>query len=434
VHFWIKELGKSGMSEAQDRARAKASDALLEIGPDAVPALLKACLSKENSLDKTLDWLDSHSPAFLAGILPERPDRNLIRQYSLEALIALGPDARQAIPKFQEAYLARKKDITEQFETSQWAEAVLAAAGKEDPVSRSFFISSLSVPEGEAVIGAMFALGEIGPAASAAVPRLIELLAVEDGRIQWRAAKTVGQIGLAASNAVPALRKLMLDEGAYPDARVSAAWSVWRITGEANQALPVLTEALSGGGLWADVQAAVALGEMGRLAEPALPALLEELSSSKRRDSGGLFKVRAAEAIWRINPKADAVLPTLVRELDGGDGWREAFEALGALGSAARPAIPRLLIALQGEDRGARKSAAEALGHIGSDAKKAVPALIKALGDEFVSVRLSAAEALTRIDPQNGQLSRTLNGWLKTGGIHTRRCAAELLTRISPGQ
>ena len=225
----------------------------------------------------------------------------------------------------------------------------------------------------------------------------------------------------------------MLDEGAYLDARISAASSIWRITGETNQTLPVLTAALSGGGLWADVQAAVALGEMGRSAELALPALREELGSSKRRNTEELFKVRVAEAIWRIDSKADVVLPTLVQEMHS-RVQGEVFEALGTLGAAARPAIPELLIALQGEDYKARKSAADALGVIGSDAKEAVPTLIRALGDEFISVRLSAAEALTRIDPQNGQLSPTLNAWLKTGGIHTRRRAAELLTRIDLSQ
>jgi HEAT repeat protein len=253
---------------------------------------------------------------------------------------------------------------------------------------------------------------------------------VDDERIQWRAAETLRKIGLASSNAVPALRKLMLDEKAYLDARVSAASSVWRITGETNLTLPLLTLALSGGGLNAGGQAAEALGEMGKVAEPALPALLESLSSNKPRSEEEWFKVRVAEAIWRINPKADAVLPTLVRELHG-RAHREAFEALGTLGTAARGAIPELLAALQGEDHDARKSAAIALENVGSDARQAVPALIKALGDDFISVRLSAAEALTRIDPPNPQLPRTLNAWLRTGGTHTHRCAAELRTRIA---
>jgi HEAT repeat protein len=430
VHSWIKDLGKSGTSEENDRARAKATEALLEIGPNAVPALVKARFSKESPLDKSLDWLESNAPAFLARRLPERPDRDSIRQYSLETLIALGPDAKQAIPKFKEAYLAPKKDITEQVEAVSWAEALLAAAGKEDPALCSFFIGSLSSADGDVVFGALFALGEIGPAARDAVPKLIGLLDVDNERIQWRAAEALRQIGLASSNAVPALRKLMLDEKAYLDARVSAASSIWRITAETNPTLPLLTSALGGGGLNADAQAAEALGEMGKVAEPALPALLETLSSNKPRSEEEWFKVRVAEAIWRINPEADAVLPTLVRELHG-RAHREAFEALGTLGTAARAAIPELLVALQGEDHETRKSATIALGNVGSDAREAVPALIKALDDDFISVRLSAAEALTRIDPQNAQLPRTLNTWLRTGGTHTQRCAAELFARIA---
>ena len=421
LDFWINELG------GKDWAKAK--EALLEIGPDAVPALLAAHSSKASFLDKIVDTMRLHASDVIASKLPERPDRNAIRNYSLETLIALGPDARQGILKFQQAFRAPKRDVTEEFEATEWAEAMLAAAGKDDPALRSFFINSLSVTQWQVVCPAITALGEIGPPARAAVPKLIELLNHESG-LYWRpAAVTLGQIGSVASNAVPALRKVMLGEEEDLDERVRAAEALWRISNETIQTLPVLMGALKGGGVFADCFAADALGEMGRAAEPALPALFEVLHPTHQSDSGALFKIKVAKAIWRISSKADVVLPALLDILHGAE-QKAALEALGMLGSAARPAIPELVIALQAQDYEVRRSAAKVLGNVEPEATEAVPVLVKALRDDFISVRLNAAESLCKIDPQNDQLPPTLNGWLQTGGVRTRRCAAELRARM----
>lgn len=88
-----------------------------------------------------------------------------------------------------------------------------------------------------------------------------------------------------ARDAVPALRKLLNHE--YQWARVHAARALWRITQDTNEALPVLLEELRcrpAGLLVADC-----LGEMGRLAPAAMPALRRIIDSEVRLvESGAL--------------------------------------------------------------------------------------------------------------------------------------------------
>jgi len=58
---------------------------------------------------------------------------------------------------------------------------------------------------------AMNALGEIGPAAVAAVPHLIRALDKET-KLRWRVAFTLGMIGPQAKDALPALRRYQHDK------------------------------------------------------------------------------------------------------------------------------------------------------------------------------------------------------------------------------
>jgi HEAT repeat protein len=60
----------------------------------------------------------------------------------------------------------------------------------------------------------------------------------------------------------------------------------------------------------------------------------------------------------------------------------KATWGFGALGAAAKPAVPALIELLQDKDKEVRASAATCLSLIGPDAKDAVPALIQALNRE----------------------------------------------------
>jgi HEAT repeat protein len=106
------------------------------------------------------------------------------------------------------------------------------------------------------------------------------------------------------------------------------------------------------------LNAAIALGKMGSLAEPAITAL--EVTCADRADLN--------------TPRAAAL-------------------ALGGIGTAALPALRRML---QHDDSWVRCLAAAALGEPAPDVTKAVPLLTSALNDKDELVRLYAAMSLGR--------------------------------------
>lgn len=79
--------------------------------------------------------------------------------------------------------------------------------------------------------------------------------------------------------------------------------------------------------------------------------------------------------------------------------WTSREVAAAALGRIGRPAVPRLVEALQSPDATLRQQAADTLARIGPAADEAVPALVQALRDDDPLVRKSAARALGQIGP-----------------------------------
>jgi len=74
-----------------------------------------------------------------------------------------------------------------------------------------------------------------------------------------------------------------------------------------------------------------------------------------------------------------------------------AASSIGQLGPAAKPAVPALIQALQGDDPSIHKAAISALGKIQSDPDVVIPLLIRCLDDP--SVNDEAATALANYGP-----------------------------------
>jgi len=79
--------------------------------------------------------------------------------------------------------------------------------------------------------------------------------------------------------------------------------------------------------------------------------------------------------------------------------WTMRETAAAALGRIGKPAVPRLVEALQSSNPALRHQAADTLARIGPSAAEAVPALIVAIDDEDPLVRKAAARALGQIGP-----------------------------------
>ncbi len=107
------------------------------------------------------------------------------------------------------------------------------------------------------------------------------------------------------------------------------------------------------------ISAVLGFSELGSLAKPAVPALLDLLADEEISE--------------------------------------DAARALAAIGSEA---VELLISALTNRNQKIRLGAIAALGGVGSNARQAVPALSGCLRDEQSTVRLAAVEALKKINPE----------------------------------
>ncbi|MCC2683744.1 MAG: phytanoyl-CoA dioxygenase [Paenibacillaceae bacterium] len=89
---------------------------------------------------------------------------------------------------------------------------------------------------------AAFALGEIGPASAAAVPKLIAMLDDRSAFIRQHAVEALGLIGTPTEAIVPVLGKALLDDDEYT--RFLAGLALSRLGVSASAAVPALKQAL----------------------------------------------------------------------------------------------------------------------------------------------------------------------------------------------
>lgn len=157
-----------------------------------------------------------------------------------------------------------------------------------------------------------------------------------------------------------------------------AAWSLASIGAEG---VPPLTGLLTNSTPQIRCRAAVALGLIGKSAEPALPALLNTLHDSDKNT-----RRKAVNALGCIGQQPDLVVPALTKLLDNPDLEDVTTRALGDFRDRATNAIPALLALFQAEyhsldkTRGQYRSdnIALALNRISSEVarKEIIPRLI----------------------------------------------------------
>ncbi|MDB6019481.1 MAG: repeat-containing protein, partial [Pedosphaera sp.] len=145
-------------------------------------------------------------------------------------------------------------------------------------------------------------------------------------------------------------------------------------------------------------QAATALGEMGPMAQKAIPALLVA-----SQDKDYIIACRATAALMKIRQESPDNLIALAADVSA-TSWNRTARTLKYLGTNAQAAVPLLIGELNHTKPWTRMMAAATLGGIASRPEISVPALTNCLTDSESLVRRSAIDALCKFKSEKQQI------------------------------
>lgn len=371
-----------------DKARLiKASSfVLMEFGPSAVPFLVKqisgkkvdegACKHATSLLSEFGCQSVSAVPALIQLLDHNNPD---IRGESTDALawILASPDVRGG---------AEGQKIQRSPEYIRAKQQAIAALIKTLTNDSEFDVR----------LGAGGALAM--QKASAAIPALVDRMAKEEGLPDYFA-NCLGQIGLEA---LPTVLNIIGDDRMTPRLRFNAFISFRVIATPNKEGVPfdkesakkaatVLKKVLKNQNEDLRWEAVLALEEIGAEAREAIPDLTGAL-----KDPSVCVRIRAARAIFAIDPNNLSGLPVLIELLDDKSERESASRAIEVFGEKA---VPKLIEALYDSNGFIRRPAVWALGEIRLAAKDAIPHLEQAIRDldSMNAARRVAVSALRKI-------------------------------------
>lgn len=304
---------------------------------------------------------------------------------------------------------------------------------------------------------AVVAMQHFGPAARAAVPFLIDMVKEQtQGSNRPLAIWALSRIGPDAKAAVPVLVPLLQEREPGTD----VCFALLHIgAAEADERLAVrillMRDSKCGGSVllqqsW--VYARELLEQRGGRLTLHLASMLSDQNAETR--------VRAAQGLTLIGPKAEAAVPALrstlahddkhlrclaavaLAKIDARENARSVDFVLKAPSTKFSPAhylatlgpdaVPHLVPRLADEQAPTRATVTEALSLIG---EAALPGVVQGLSNESAAVRAAAAQYLGRYTQNFKDPSHliALRGALQDGERAVRLCAAESLVR-SPAE
>lgn len=356
--------------------------ALRGFGPPAIPVLNEALKHPSAAVRAAAagtlgsmgrEAADAINPLF---VLTEDASPE-VQAASLRALVALRADSNRLKPLLQTALASKHADVRKA------GAAGTAAFGGAAQLGVNGLLDLLDDDDAAGRVAAVQALGQLGAQAAPAVDALAARLG--DPALQSLAMEALGKIGPAAAPAVPRL----LDAAKNTDQRASVLPTLTAIGKGATPALPKLYEWLDDPA--GDVRAATAtaIAAVETDAAKALAVLIPLAA-----DQSGRMRRAAALGLTRYGEAASAAVPALVRMLPSPNERSEAMRALKAIGVRT---VPELKTMLAINDARVRNLACESLGALGPAAKDAAPKL-RELAEQNNEVRNAARAALARIE------------------------------------
>ncbi len=251
-------------------------------------------------------------------------------------------------------------------------------------------IDLLSDPEDLVRQQAVQLLQKIGkPAASAALPRLLELFDDEYFGVRWHAVTAAATVAPVPADVLDPLVRVYAGADHYLRKSVIEALAILDVPASAK--LPHFLTALRDDDTDVVKQSLEGIAALGSEAAAAVPDLIPLLLHT------GEVRIPAIAALAKIGDAA-TVVPALLPHLDDTeDGVRQStVEAIGSFGPAAAVAVPELTRLLTDDDEDLRRAAAEALAQLGAAeaAGVVVDDLVQKLAAPNGYDRLAAAQSL----------------------------------------
>lgn len=285
--------------------------------------------------------------------------------------------------------------------------------GVEDaaPVVRGY----LDLAEGTAAIAIAEALATIAPDDPAYLPVLVTGLLDERGSVREAAAHSLTVVGRDAQGVVPALAEWLRCTGDPSDPAIDRS-AVEALTRIGAPAVPALARAIDKETDWRVRRtAAEILGRIGPAGGGAATAALIHAAAAQRT----AVRQAAIVAIGKLGRVANPAVPVLVAALDEADDTdrRAAAEALGMVGPLPETARQALLAALHDSEFDVRVAAAHALARHGERAGTLLPVLLPLVSDAAPDLCQDALRAIQTLGPDADAAVPRLIGALSLDGM-----------------
>jgi len=270
-----------------------------------------------------------------------------------------------------------------------------------------------------------WALRALGPAAASEAARLVTTLRTDESTgVRAAAARALGAVlshGEAGDRTTPEAD----DEPPAGKRRAPATPGA-----EDERTRSAVVEPLLGA--LADPSEAVRHAAADALFEVGIePGEVEALTDALASDDP-YVRGFAAWSLGNLGSAAGPAVPALVAALDREKTEATVIGALARIGPAAAPAVPRLVETLHSDDVDRRWRAARTLGRIGEPARSATPDLIAALSDDVdAGVRRHAARALGRVAATDGPGPAALQRATGDRNAQVRNEARRALERLA---
>jgi len=209
--------------------------------------------------------------------------------------------------------------------------------------------------------------------------------------VRRAAALSLKLLGARAKPAQPSLAEALGDDDSQ--VRITAARTLIALEAAPNPAVISLAVKLHDDDPQVRFQAANMLGKFEHRAAVAVPALVRLAQDA---DSHVSVRWEALSALRDIGEAGCPALAEIARSTTQGTQYK-ALDALAQLGTEAAAATDTLVELLQADDFRVRSRAAFALGAIGPAARQALPALQRAARDRNPQVRQNARQAIAKI-------------------------------------